>query len=210
MARYRKSVCRLCRREGTKLFLKGSRCYSDKCSIERREYGPGQHGQARKPKPSEFGMQLREKQKLRQMYGLLEKQFHGLFEKAEKMKGVTGDNLFQLLESRLDNMVYRLGFANSRNEARLLIGQNHFLVNGKRLNIPSAILKPGDKISVREKSRKMTRIGDALEASVRRGVPEWLEVNAQNLEGEYKIYPLREQLNFPVINENLIVEYYSK
>jgi small subunit ribosomal protein S4 len=209
MARYRDSVCRLCRREKVKLFLKGSRCYSDKCAIERREYGPGQHGQARKSKPSDYGMQLREKQKLREYYGLLEKQFHNFFVRAEKMKGVTGDNLITLLESRFDNVVYRLGFANSRNEARSLIRQNHFLLNGKRLNIPSAIVTIGDKISVREKSKKVVRIQDALEASSRRGIPEWLAINPQSMEGEYKALPEASEIGL-IVNENLIVEYYSK
>lgn len=209
MARYSQSVCRICRREGLKLFLKGDRCYSDKCAIERREYGPGMHGQGRRTKRSEFGVQLREKQKVRQMYGLLEKQFHLTFERAERMKGVTGDNLVRLLEARFDNMVYRLGLANSRTEARLLIGQNHFLLNDKKVNIPSAILKPGDTVSVRDKSKKVARILGAVEAAERRGVPEWLEFNHTEFKGHVRALPKREQITVP-INEALIVEYYSK
>lgn len=209
MARYNDSVCRLCRREGVKLFLKGDRCYTDKCAIERREYGPGQHGQSRRGKVSEFGMHLREKQKVRQIYGLLERQFHRVFETADRMKGITGHNLIRLLESRMDNLVYRFGFANSRSEARMLVTQSHFLVNGKKVNIPSAFLKPGDVISVKDKSKKMTRIAGALEAVQRRGVPEWLELDIENVKGTYKVYPEREQITFP-INESLIVEYYSK
>lgn len=209
MARYRNSVCRLCRREGLKLFLKGERCYTEKCAIERREYGPGQHGQSRRTKLSEYGLQLREKQKVRQMYGLLEKQFNRTFEKAERMSGVTGDNLIRLLEARLDNMVYRMGFANSRNEARLLVTQNHFLVNGKRLNIPSAFLTPGDVVTIREKSKKLTRIQGAVEAIERRGIPEWLELDKEKLAATVKVLPEREQITLP-INEALIIEYYSK
>lgn len=209
MARYTKSVCRLCRREGLKLFLKGDRCYSDKCSIERREYGPGQHGQLRRTKPSEFGIQLREKQKVRELYGLLERQFQKIFTKAERMKGITGSNLIQLLEARFDNMVYRMGFAHSRSEARMLIRQNHFLLNGKRVNIPSVFVEPGDAISVREKSQKMTRIAGALGSAERRGVPAWLSVNVEKFSGEVKALPAREEITIP-INENLIVEYYSQ
>lgn len=209
MARYSKSVCRLCRREGLKLFFKGDRCYSDKCAIERREYAPGQHGQMRRTKPSEFGVQLREKQKVKQLYGLLEKQFHRTFVKAERMKGITGDNLIQLLEARLDNMVYRLGFTNSRTEARLLIRQNHFLVNGKKVNIPSFLVKTGDEISVKEQSKGITRIIGAMEAAERRGIPEWLSVDRDKFAGQIKALPQRAEITIP-INEALIVEYYSK
>jgi small subunit ribosomal protein S4 len=209
MARYTDSVCRLCRREGLKLFLKGDRCYSEKCAIERREYAPGQHGQGRRGKASEYATHLREKQKVRQIYGLLERQFRNTFEKAASMKGVTGTLFLQLLESRVDNLVYRFGFANSRSEARMLVSQNHFLVNKKRMNIPSAHLNPGDVIEVREKSKKATRILAALEAAERRGIPEWLLLDKEKMSGEIKAYPSREQLTLPM-NENLVVEYYSK
>ncbi|OGQ06741.1 MAG: 30S ribosomal protein S4 [Deltaproteobacteria bacterium RIFCSPLOWO2_12_FULL_40_28] len=209
MARYCESVCRLCRREGLKLFLKGDRCYSEKCAIERREYPPGQHGQGRKSKLSEFGLQLREKQKVKQYYGVLERQFRRIFEKAERTKGITGETLLKLLESRLDNMVYRMGFANSRNEARLLVTQSHFIVNGKKVNIPSYFLKPGDTVSVKEKSRKVTRILGALEASERRGIPEWITLDKEQMMATIKALPLREQITMP-ISENLIVESYSK
>lgn len=209
MARYCESVCRICRREGLKLFLKGDRCYTEKCAIDRREYAPGQHGQMRKSKPTEFGVQLREKQKVRQVYGLLEKQFALTFERAERMKGVTGENLLKLLEARFDNLVYRLGFANSRREARMLVTQNHFMINNKKANIPSATLKPGDVITVREKSQQVTRIQGAIEAAQRRGIPEWLELDREKMAGVVRNYPSREQLTLP-INESLVVEYYSK
>lgn len=208
MARYKDSVCRLCRREGMKLFLKGDRCYSDKCAIERREYPPGQHGQARS-KFSEYGAQLREKQKIRRIYGVLERQFRKFFEEASRRKGITGDNLIQLLEGRLDNMVYRMGFANSRAEARMLVTQRHFAVNGRVVNIPSYHTKAGDKITVREKSRTMTRVQAALQAVTRRGLPEWLEVDANNYEGTVKMMPARNQITMP-LNEHLVVELYSK
>jgi len=208
VARYAGSVCRLCRREGTKLFLKGDRCYSDKCSVERRNYAPGQHGQ-RRSKFSPFAVQLREKQKVRRMYGLLEKQFRGYFEKADRQRGVTGENLLTLLERRLDNMVYRLGFASSRNEARMLVRQNHFLVNKKRVNIPSYLTNPGDMIEVKEKSRNVTRIQEAVEAVARRGVPSWLELDKNRFVGTIKALPMREELTMP-IQEQLIVELYSK
>ena len=208
MARYAGSVCRLCRREGTKLFLKGDRCYSDKCSVERRNYAPGQHGQ-RRSKFSPFAVQLREKQKVRRMYGLLEKQFRGYFEKADRQRGVTGENLLALLERRLDNMVYRLGFASSRNEARMLVRQNHFLVNKKRVNIPSYLTNPGDMVEVKEKSRNVTRIQEAMEAVARRGVPSWLELDKNRFVGTIKALPMREELTMP-IQEQLIVELYSK
>ncbi len=209
MARYCESVCRICRREGLKLFLKGDRCFTEKCAIDRREYAPGQHGQMRRSKPTEFGIQLREKQKVRQMYGLLEKQFALTFEKANRMKGMAGENLLKLLESRFDNLIYRFGFANSRREARMLVTQSHFMVNNKKVNIPSAILQPGDVVSVREKSQKMTRVIGAIEAAQRRGIPEWLELDREKMTGVVRNYPSREQLTIP-INESLVVEYYSK
>lgn len=208
MARYLESVCRLCRREGLKLFLKGERCYSDKCAVERRSYPPGQHGQGR-VKVSEYGTQLREKQKVKRLYGVLEKQFRRYFAEADRLKGITGENLLKLLERRLDNMVYRMGFAGSRNEARQLVKHNHFLVNGKKVNIPSYLLKPGDTIQVREKSRNLVRIQEALEAVQRRGVPSWLELDKDNIRAVVKTLPVREELTLP-IKEQLIVELYSK
>lgn len=209
MARYLGPVCRICRREDMKLFLKGERCYTDKCAFERRAYPPGQHGQARRRKRSDYGEQLREKQKVRRMYGLLEKQFRGYYQKANQMKGVTGENLLKLLEQRLDNVVYRLGFATTRNEARQLVLHRHFTVNGRRCNIPSAQVKAGDVVAVTEKSRKVVRIGEALGAVDRRGVPSWLELDKDGLTASVKSAPLREELTMP-IREQLIVELYSK
>jgi len=208
VARYRASVCRLCRREGLKLFLKGERCYTDKCAIERRNYPPGQHGQGR-VKFSEYSLQLREKQKLKRMYRLLEGQFRKLFDEADRGKGITGESLMILLERRLDNMVYRLGFANSRAEARQLVRHGHFLVNGRKVDIPSALLKVGDVVTVRERSHKVVRIQEALELSQRRGVPEWLEVDRPNFTGRIRALPARTDLTMP-INEKLVVELYSK
>lgn len=208
MARYTNSVCRLCRRENLKLFLKGERCYTDKCAIERRNYPPGQHGQSRK-KFSDFGAQLREKQKVKRMYGLLERQFRKLFEEADRAKGITGENLLILLERRFDNTVYRLGFACSRNEARQLVTHNHFLVNQSKVNIPSYLVKPGDVIEVREKSKRMARIMEALEEVERRGVPQWLELDKENMKGIVKTLPTRDDIIIP-IQEKLIVELYSK
>lgn len=208
MARYTESFCRLCRREGLKLFLKGDRCYSDKCAFERRGYAPGDHGQARK-KFSDYGVQLREKQKLKRMYGLLERQFRGYFEKADRQKGITGTNLLLFLERRLDNMVFRMGFTNSRTEARQLVRHNHFLVDGKKVNIPSYMVNIGSEISLREKSRKVERILDAMEAVARRGVPQWLELDKDNFRGVVKTLPSREELTMP-IKEQLVVELYSK
>ena len=208
MARYRGSVCRLCRRENMKLFLKGDRCYSDKCSFDRRSYPPGQHGQ-RRMKFSDYGVQLREKQKVKRIYSLSEKQFRLTFEKADRQKGMTGVNLLMLLERRMDNVVYRLGFVNSRTQGRHFVRHNHFLVNGKKVNIPSAIVKPGDVIEVREKSRKVQSIGDALDAVVRRGLPQWLELEKDAFKGTVKGEPTREDLTMP-IQEQLIVELYSK
>ena len=208
MARYRASVCRLCRREGLKLFLKGERCYTDKCAIERRNYPPGQHGQGR-VKFSEYSLQLREKQKLKRMYRLLEGQFRKLFDEADRTKGITGETLMILLERRLDNMIYRLGFANSRAEARQLVRHGHFLVNDRKIDIPSALTKVGDVITVRERSHKVVRIQEALELSQRRGVPEWLEVDRPNFTGRIRALPARADLTMP-INEKLVVELYSK
>ncbi|RLB81080.1 MAG: 30S ribosomal protein S4 [Deltaproteobacteria bacterium] len=208
MARYIDSACRLCRRENLKMFLKGDRCYSDKCAFDRRGYPPGQHGQRRR-KFSDYGIQLREKQKVKRMYGLLERQFRGLFEKAERARGITGTNLLILLERRLDNVVYRLGFANSRAQARQLVRHNHFIVNGRKLNIPSYLVKVGDVIEVREKSRKVAVISDAMDAVVRRGIPAWIERSKEDFRGTVKAYPTREELTMPV-QEQLIVELYSK
>lgn len=209
MARYCESVCRLCRREGLKLFLKGDRCFGEKCAFERRGYAPGQHGQGRKKQASDYGLQLREKQKLKRMYAILEKQFAGYFEKADRQKGITGTNLLLLLERRLDNMVFRMGFANSRTEARQLVRHNHFLVNGKRVNIPSYLVKIGDEISVKENSRTITRISEAVSTVARRGVPQWLELEKESFKGTVKMLPVREELTMP-IQEQLIVELYSK
>jgi small subunit ribosomal protein S4 len=208
VARYRASVCRLCRREGLKLFLKGERCYTDKCAIERRNYPPGQHGQGR-IKFSEYSLQLREKQKIKRMYRVLEGQFRRMFQKADRMKGITGENLLVQLERRLDNMTYRLGFANSRAEARQLVRHGHFLVNDRKVDIPSALVSAGDVITVKETSRKIARIQESLELSQRRGVPEWLEVDRQNFTGRVRALPTRNDLTMP-INEKLVVELYSK
>jgi small subunit ribosomal protein S4 len=191
-----------------KLFLKGERCYTDKCAIERRNYPPGQHGQGR-VKFSEYSLQLREKQKLKRMYRLLEGQFRRLFDEADRTKGITGETLMILLERRLDNMIYRLGFANSRAEARQLVRHGHFLVNGRKIDIPSALLKVGDVVTVRERSHKVVRIQEALELSQRRGVPEWLEVDRPNFTGRIRALPARTDLTMP-INEKLVVELYSK
>ena len=209
MARYRGSVCRQCRRENLKLFLKGDRCYSDKCAFDRRSYAPGEHGQGRRGKFSDYGIQLREKQKVKRMYGLSEKQFHLFFERAERQKGITGANLLILLERRLDNVVYRLGFTNSRTQGRHFARHSHFTVNGKKVNIPSYMIRVGDVVEVREKSRNLQAIADSLEAVVRRGVPQWLELEKENLKGQVKAFPVREDLTMP-IQEQLIVELYSK
>ncbi len=208
MARYTGPSCRQCRRENMELFLKGERCYTDKCGIKRRNYPPGQHGQGRS-KTSDYGVQLREKQKVRRIYGLLEKQFRGYFESADRMKGVTGENLLSLLERRLDNTVYRLGFASSRTESRQLVRHGHFVVNGKKVNIPSIQLKMGDVIELREKSRKIVSVNDSLEAVVRRGIPQWLELDRDTFKGVLKGLPVREDITTP-IQEQLIVELYSK
>ncbi len=208
MARYVQSVCRLCRRENLKMYLKGDRCYSDKCAIERRPYPPGQHGQGRR-KFSEYGVQLREKQKVKRMYGLLEKQFRGYYKKAARKKGKTGDNLLRLLEQRLDNVVFRLGFADTRAEARQLVRHGHVQVDGRKVDIPSYQVKPGQTISIREKSRKIARINAAIEAVERRGVPGWLEPDHANYSGKVVSLPAREDITMP-IQESLIVELYSK
>lgn len=209
MARYTDSACRLCRREGLKVFLKGDRCYGDKCAFERRGYAPGDHGQMRRKQHSDYGVQLREKQKLKRMYGLLEKQFHGSFETADRQKGITGANLLLILERRLDNMVFRIGFANSRSEARQLVTHGHFLVNGRTVNVPSYLVKMGDEIAVKERSRKIARIHGALETVARRGVPRWLELNKEGFKAVVKMLPTREELTMPV-QEQLVVELYSK
>ena len=208
MARYTGAVCRLCRREGLKLFLKGERCYTDKCAIERRNYPPGQHGQAR-PKFSEYSIQLREKQKLRRIYGILEGQFRRYFQMADRAKGVTGETLLQLLERRMDNMVYRMGFATSRSEARQLVRHGHFSVNGRKVNVPSFLTKVGDVVTVTERSKKVVRIQEALDLAQRRGVPDWLEVSSEAFTGRVKAIPARADLTMP-INEKLVVELYSK
>ena len=208
MARYLGASCRLCRREGLQLFLKGDRCYTDKCAIERRHYPPGQHGQ-RRSKLSDYGLQLREKQKVKRIYGVLEKQFRGYFEKAERQKGVTGTNLLIFLERRLDNIVYRLGFANSRAQARQLVRHNQVQVNGRKVNLPSYLVKMGDTVQVTEKGRKLPLIQDALEAVARRGTPAWLELNKEEAQGRVIMFPGREDITMP-IQEHLIVELYSK
>ncbi len=209
MARYRGSVCRICRRENLKIFLKGDRCYSDKCAFDRKSYAPGQHGQRRRGKTSDYGIQLREKQKVKRMYGLSEKQFRLFFRRSERKKGITGTNLLIALECRIDNVVYRLGFVNSRSQGRHFVRHNHFLVNGKRVNIPSYQIKIGDIIEIREKSRNIQAIGDSLDAVVRRGVPQWLDLEKENLRGVVKSFPVREDLTMPM-QEQLIVELYSK
>jgi small subunit ribosomal protein S4 len=208
LARYHEAVCRFCRREGSKLFLKGDRCYSDKCSVERRTYPPGQHGQGR-PKHTDYGTQLREKQKVRHIYGVLEKQFRTYVHLAEQKKGVTGENLLLLLESRLDNMVYRMGFASSRAEARQLINHGHIVVNGRKVDIASFRTKPGMVIEVQEKSRSIQAIDDSLKTVTRRGIPQWLDVDPEAFKGVVKAMPTREELP-PTIKEQLIVEFYSK
>jgi small subunit ribosomal protein S4 len=208
LARYTESVCRLCRRENLKLFLKGERCYTDKCAIERRNYPPGQHGQGR-PKFSEYSIQLREKQKVKRMYGLLENQFRRTFARASREKGITGEALLVLLERRLDNVTYRLGFASSRAEARLLVRHGHILVNGKRVNVPSYSVRVGDVVSVQEQSRQMARVLTAFEGAQRRGVPEWAELDRDAFSGRIKLMPSRSDITMP-INEKLIVELYSK
>lgn len=208
MARYTEAVCRICRREGDKLFLKGDRCYTDKCAIARRSYAPGQHGQGRK-KLSEYGGQLREKQKAKRYYGLLENQFHHYFEMAEKMSGMTGENLLKVLESRLDNVVYRCGFAMSRPEARQLVSHAHFTVNGKKVNIPSYLVKPGDVVAIREKSLGSDKIKSVVEANASRPALNWLSVDRSKCQATIVNLPERGEIDLQV-QEHLIVELYSK
>lgn len=208
MARNINPKCRQCRREGEKLFLKGDKCFSDKCSIERRNYPPGQHGQ-KKVRLSDYAVQLREKQKIRRIYGLLENQFRNVYKRADKQKGVTGDNLLQLLESRLDNVAYNMGFGSSRSEARQIIRHNCILLNGKRVNIPSHLVEPGDLVEIAEHAKTYLRIKASIEAAKRRSIPSWLEVDFDSLKGLYKSKPERNDLS-STINESLVVELYSK
>ena len=209
MARYIGPVCRLCRREGMKLFLKGERCYTEKCAIEKRNFAPGQHGKTRKSKLQGYGVQLREKQKVKRIYGVLEDQFRLYFEQAERTRGITGETLLQLLERRLDNVAYRSGFATSRPAARQLVRHGHFTVNGRKVNIPSFSVKPGDVVAVRETSRKSPSILHALEEVKGRGVPEWLQFDAAGFSAKIGSVPTREQINLPV-QEQLFVELFSK
>jgi len=208
LSRYRGSVCRQCRRENMKLFLKGDRCFSDKCSFDRRGYPPGQHGQ-RRMKHSDYGIQLREKQKVRRIYGIGEKQFRLIFHKADSRKGITGENLLSFLERRLDNVVFRLGFRSSRTQGRHFVKHNHFVVNGKKVNIPSYLINAGDVIELKEKSKKVQVITDSLDTVVRRGVPQWLELDKDGFKGVVKGLPTRDDITLP-IQEQLIVELYSK
>lgn len=208
LGRYNGPVCKLCRREGMKLFLKGDRCYTDKCSFERRPYAPGQQAH-RRPKFSDYGVQLRGKQKAKRIYGVMEKQFRIYFYKADKMKGKTGDNLLILLERRLDNVIFRLGFAVTRREARQYVNHGHFTVNGKKVNIPSYLVKDGDVVELKEKSKKNQNINEALDSVVRKGIPDWLDLNRDVFQGVVKTLPRRENITEP-IQEQLIVELYSK
>lgn len=209
MARNLDPKCKQCRREGEKLFLKGEKCFTDKCGIEKRSYPPGQHGQRRGGRLSDYGVQLREKQKLRKIYGILEKQFRSYYAEADRLKGVTGENLLQLLESRLDNVVYRMGIGVSRSESRQLVRHNSITVNGNRVNIPSYQVKPGDQVAVAEASKNQLRVKAATDAADERGFPEWVEVDVKKLTGTFKNKPQRDDLP-PTINESLIVELYSK
>lgn len=208
MARYTGAVCKLCRREGKKLYLKGERCYTGKCAIERRAYAPGQHGQSRK-KATEYGLQLRAKQQAKRYYGIQEGQFYKYFLMAERKQGVTGENLLRICESRLDNVVYLLGWANSRAEARQLVTHGHYKVNGKKVNIPSYLIKAGDEVAIADKSKESTKIKATVEANASRPVPQWLDLNAEALTGKVIALPTREQIMVPV-EEHLIVELYSK
>jgi len=209
MAVYQGARCRMCRRAGMKLFIKGARCYTDKCAIERRSYAPGEHGKTRRIKETNYGVQLREKQKVRRMYGVLERQFRNYFEKAAESKGVTGEVLLQMLERRLDNVVYRLGFAVNRNQARQLVRHGHFVVNGQKVDIPSFLVRPGDEVLVRERSRKLSVISNSLEARKGQTAPAWLELSPERLGGRVLSVPTRDSIPTPV-NEQLIVELYSK
>lgn len=208
MARYTGPVCRLCRREGAKLYLKGDRCYSEKCAIDRRSYAPGQHGQ-RRAKNSEYGIQLREKQKMRRVYGVLEGQFRGYFGKADRQQGVTGENLLRILERRLDNVVFRLGFAGSRAQARQFVRHNHFTLNGHKANIPSMQVNVGDVIQLKEKSKNSAVIKEIIENLGQKTPPAWLELDKDNLSGRVVALPTREDIDMPV-QEQLIVEFYSR
>lgn len=208
MARDRAAKCRVCRREGEKLFLKGDRCYTDKCAYERRPYAPGMHGRARK-KMSDYAVQLREKQKVRRMYRILEDQFRMYFDEADRQKGVTGTNLLRMLECRMDNVVYRMGFANSRDQARQLVRHGIFMLNGRRVSVPSMQVGKGDVVTVREESRKIPAVMEAREVLARRGAPSWVEVDGDNFKGTVNELPVREDITHP-INEQLIVELYSK
>ena len=208
MARYTGPLCRICRREGEKLFLKGDRCYTEKCAIDRRKYPPGQHGQGFR-KLSDYGIQLREKQKVRKTYGLLERKFRRYFQEAERKKGITGEVLLQLLESRLDNIVYRMGFTSNRRKARQLVNHGHFLVNGKRVTLPSYETKAGDTVEVDESSRDIPEILDSLSKAEHRGIPAWVEIDSGNMKGKILNIPSREEIQLPV-KEQLIVELYSK
>ncbi|CFX05358.1 Ribosomal protein S4, bacterial-type [Syntrophomonas zehnderi OL-4] len=209
MGRYTDSVCRQCRREGEKLFLKGDRCYSVKCAVEKRPFVPGQHGQKRRQKTSEYGLQLREKQKTKRIYGVSEKQFRNTFEKADRQQGVTGDNLLALLERRLDNVVFRMGMASSRKEARQLVNHDHFTINGKKANIPSMLVKAGDVIQVKEASAESPKFEELKAAAAYKTAPEWLEVNADSLTGRVLSLPTRDQID-TAVSEHLIVELYSR
>ncbi len=209
MSRYSGPVCRQCRRENSKLFLKGDRCYTDKCAVERRNYAPGQHGQ-RRTKVSDYGTQLREKQKVKRTYGLQEKQFRLYFAKADRMKGVTGENLLTLLERRFDSVIYRLGFSISRAQARTLVRHGHFQVNGQKVNIPSFLVRPNDVITLREKSREVACINESLDSVMRRGVPSWVELDRDAFKGTMKTLPVRSEMTTPEFQEQLIVELYSK
>jgi small subunit ribosomal protein S4 len=208
LGRYTEARCKLCRREGTKLFLKGDRCYTDKCGYERRPYPPGIHGQNR-TKFTEYGLQLREKQKVKRLYGLEEKQFSLFFKRAARMKGITGENLLSLLEKRLDNVIFKLGFAPSRQQARQLILHSHFTVNGKKVSIPSMVLKKGDEISIKEKSRKIASVMECIQNIGRKEIPQWLVADAQNFKGSVKENPVRSDIAMD-LEERLIVELYSK
>ena len=209
MGRYTDSICRQCRREGEKLFLKGDRCYSEKCAIEKRAYVPGQHGQGRRSKPTEYGIQLREKQKTKRIYGLMEKQFRNYFRKADRQQGITGANLLILLERRFDNVVYRLGFAASRKEARQLVNHGHFTINGKRADIPSMLLREDDVVQVKEGSKNSAKFQEIKEQAAYKTPPEWLSVDVDNLIGKVLAKPTREQID-TAVNEQLIVELYSR
>ncbi|MGE5417888.1 MAG: 30S ribosomal protein S4 [Acidobacteriota bacterium] len=209
MGRYTGSVCRQCRREGEKLFLKGDRCYTPKCAMDRKAYGPGMHGQARGKKPTEYGLQLREKQKVKRIYGIMEKQFRNYFEKADRQQGITGENLLVMLERRLDNVVYRMGFAASRKEARQMVNHGHFTLNGKNVNIPSLLVRVGDVIVVKDRSKESNKFKEVQANAGYKTAPEWLEADADNLRGKVVAYPKREDIG-GTIAEHLIVELYSR